>query len=211
MTHISKSVFQSAHAFKAVLLMSSVLGLSLFSQLSHAEKADSLQKANINAEYTNFAGKMSKLVLTGSVKLTRGSLLITAEQATSVRDANGALFAVLTGENGKPVTFKQKRDGGPDLWIEGKADRIEYDEKTELVKFINKAHVKYLNGKEVTDEFESAFFSYDSLNDVFIGTNSNTGKRVPGAGVVTITQQAKKAKSEKIEKTEKENQPEGKK
>jgi lipopolysaccharide export system protein LptA len=181
-------------------LKHSLLLLSLFAPMMHAyaEKADSLQRAELRAEYTIFDGKKSITTMTGHVELTRGTLIVQADRAVLSESNEKSRSFVLYGEPGGQVFFRQKRDGGPDLWLEGKADRIEYDEKTELVKFITKAHVRYLEGKRVTQEQGGEFLSYDSLNDVFIATNSSSGKHVPGGGRVTLTIEPKtETKTEK--------------
>lgn len=152
-----------------------------------AEKADSLQKAELSAEYTIFDGKKNVTTMTGHIELTRGTLIVRADRAVFSESNEKTRNFTLYGDASGQVFFRQKRDGGPDLWLEGFADRVEYDEKTELVKFITKARVRYMEGKRVTQEQEGEFLSYDSLNDVFIATNSSSGKHVPGAGRVTLT------------------------
>ena len=161
---------------------------------AYAEKADSLQKAELSAEYSIFDGKKNVTTLTGHVELTRGTLIVPAERAVFSESSEKTRNFNLYGETGGQVFFRQKRDGGPDLWLEGVADRVEYDEKTELVKFITKARVRYMEGKRITQEQDGEFLSYDSLNDVFIATNSSSGKHVPGAGRVTLTLEPKAEK-----------------
>ncbi len=152
-----------------------------------AEKADSLKKAEFSAEYTVIDGKKNTTTLSGHVELTRGSMIVQADRAVFAETSEKSRNFILYGTAGEQVFFRQKRDGGPDLWLEGFADRVEYDEKTELVKFIAKARVRYLEGKRVTQEQVGEFLSYDSLNDVFVATNSSSGKHIPGAGRVTLT------------------------
>ncbi len=162
---------------------------------AHAEKADSQKKTLINAEHTVYDGKTGTKTLAGNVELTRGTLLIKAENAVETETSDGGMVT-LSGKPGSQVFFRQKRDGGSDLWIEGSADRVEYDKKTEVVKFIAKANVRYLSQQKMTQEQNGEFLSYDSINDVFTATNSTSGKRVPGGGRVTITSEPKQAKTE---------------
>ncbi|MBR7801632.1 lipopolysaccharide transport periplasmic protein LptA [Undibacterium fentianense] len=185
------------------------LTLSIFSKLAltglvtstmlsapvYAEKADSQKKTKIDAEHTVYDGKTGTKTLTGNVELTRGTLLIRAESAveTETKDDGGSV--TLLGKNGSQVFFRQKRDGGTELWIEGSADRVEYDKKTEVVRFIAKANVRYLSESKVTQEQKGEFLSYDSINDIFTATNSASGKRVPGGGRVSITSEPKAVKT----------------
>lgn len=182
-------------AFQVAIMLCTTLPLAS----AFAEKADSLKPIDLYAEKAD--AKSNVRTLSGSVLISRGTLTIKADKAVMTEAASGYQSAVLTGAPGKQVFFRQKRDGGPDLWVEGQADRIEYDEKTELVKFISKARIKYLEGKKVTQEQEGEFLSYDSLNDVFVGTNTSSGKTVPGGGLLKITIQPKtEPKSEEQKK-----------
>lgn len=183
----------SAFKFAAVI---SLITASLLSPYVHAEKADSQKRTNISAEYTVFDGKTNTKTLTGKVELSRGTLLIRAENAVETETNDGGGNVTLSGHNGSQVFFRQKRDGGEDLWIEGSADRVEYDKKSEVVKFIAKAQVRYLTQEKITQEQNGEFLSYDSLNDVFTATNSTSGKRVPGGGKVRITSEPKPAKTD---------------
>jgi lipopolysaccharide export system protein LptA len=180
---------------KTVCVIGAIAG-SLLSLGARAEKADSRKPTNISAEYTVFDGKTNTKTLTGKVELSRGTLLIRAENAIETETSDGGGSVSLSGHNGSQVFFRQKRDGGEDLWIEGSADRVEYDKKSEVVKFIANAQVRYLSQQKITQEQNGEFLSYDSLNDVFTATNSTSGKRVPGGGKVRITSEPKQAKTD---------------
>lgn len=185
--------------FNSMKRLTSIVSMSIACILSfsaNAEKADSQKRTNISAEYTEFDGKTNTKTLKGKVELTRGTLLIRAENGVETETPDGGGAVTLSGHAGSQVFFRQKRDGGEDLWIEGLADRVEYDKKTEVVRFISKAQVRYLSQQKVTQEQNGEFLSYDSVNDVFTATNSTSGKRVPGGGRVTITSEPKEKKSD---------------
>jgi lipopolysaccharide export system protein LptA len=61
--------------------------------------------------------------------LTRGTLLMKSTKAVVKEDPEGYHVRGADSAPGKQATFRQKRDGGPDLWVEGQAERIEYDER----------------------------------------------------------------------------------
>ena len=179
-----------------------MLSLCLTMMEAFAEKADSLKKAEFKAEYSIIDGKKNITTLSGHIELTRGTLIVRADRAVATGNTDKTRNFVLHGTTSEQVFFRQKRDGGPDLWLEGAADQVEYDENTEMVKFITKARVRYLEGKRVTQEQVGEFLSYDSLNDVFVATNSSSGKHVPGAGRVTLTIEPQ-VESKIVPKTEK--------
>ncbi len=56
---------------------------------------------------------------------------------------------------GKPAYFRQKRDG--DEYVEGWAERIEYDGRADKVQMFNRASMK--NG---ADEVRGNYISYDA-------------------------------------------------
>jgi len=175
-------------------LMSSIVLLALnatFVLPAYAEKADSQKEMVIEAEHLVSDGKTNVSTATGDVIITKGTLIVRAERAIATKSPDEFQHVNLYSKPGGKITFRQKRDGGPDLWVEGESDRAEYDEKTEIVKFISRAKVRYLDGKKVTDEQEGEFLSYDSKNDVFVGTNTSNGTVVSGGGRIKLTIQPK--------------------
>ncbi|MES2151653.1 MAG: lipopolysaccharide transport periplasmic protein LptA [Pseudomonadota bacterium] len=153
--------------------------------LAFAEKADLNKKIEVTA-VSVFADDVTQVrTLTGDVQLTRGTLIMKAGKATVRTDAEGYMFAVFTADPAGLATFRQKADGG-DFWIEGQAERIEYDNKQEVVKLFSKAKLVRLEGSKTTQEFEGAFVSYDSRKENFTGENSPTGESKVGGGRVKI-------------------------
>lgn len=179
-----------------------MLGLCLPLTEACAEKADSLKRAEFSAGHSITDGKKNITTMSGHIELTRGTLIVRADRAIATGNTDKARNFVLHGTTSEQVFFRQKRDGGPDLWLEGAADQVEYDENSEMVKFISKARVRYLEGRRVTQEQAGEFLSYDSLNDVFVATNSSSGKYVPGGGRVTLTIEPQ-VESKIVPKTEK--------
>lgn len=161
------------------------LGLSLVGE-ARAEKADSKKEAIIEAGHGTTDNKTNVSKLSHGVQLTRGTLKIVADNGTSSELSDSSIHTILYGVAGAQVHFKQKRDGGKDLWIEGWCDRAEYNEKTEMVKFISNAKVRYLEGSTVTKELSGEFLAYDSKEDVFVGTNSKSGTHQDGGGKIRI-------------------------
>lgn len=154
---------------KIFQLMSTTFFIAVITSISpaHAEKADSLKTTNIKASHYGQSGNVLKLQ--GNVIVTRGTLLITSENAVYQQRDDGSTLVTLTATPSAPVFFRQKRDKGADLWMEGNANRVEYDSKTEIVTLIDKASVRYLDGKKITQSQEGDFLSYDNVNDIANG------------------------------------------
>ncbi|HEY1043605.1 MAG TPA: lipopolysaccharide transport periplasmic protein LptA [Telluria sp.] len=172
-----------------------IASLCLLSAGVHAEKADSNKPTTISAETVDIDDVSQTHILTGNVELSRGTLVMRSEKATIRETPDGWQIATLLGGDGKPATFRQKRDGGADLWVEGRAERIEYDQKTEVAKLFSKANITQLEGKRVTDEVNGEFISYDSRKEVFAVRNDASGENKPGKGRVTLILAPRKAQS----------------
>lgn len=163
-------------------LMLFMLGIAVVNGV-HAEKTDVNKPTNVEANQMAYDDVKQVNTFTGNVILTRGTLTLKADKMIVTQSPEGYQFATLFAAAGGSATFRQKRDGGPNLWIEGQAaDRIEYDSKTEVAKLFSKAKVKLLDGAKPTDEVEGEFISYDSRAEFYSVNNTPTGESKPGAG-----------------------------
>lgn len=166
------------------LLLSAALLLGVAAP-ALAEKADSYKPTNISYGSMDIDDVKQLTILLGGVKLTRGTLTMTAERAYVKQTPDGFQQVTLFGD-GKKATFRQKRDGAGDQWVEGDADRIEYEEQVELVKMFNKATIRRLEGGKQNDEVQGEFISYDSRKEFFSVRNSASGESKPGGGRGTM-------------------------
>jgi lipopolysaccharide export system protein LptA len=162
----------------------SLLSLSLSS--ARAERADSLKQAVINFDSLDVDEVTQTRILTGNVILTRGTLVMKSDRALFKESPDGYMNVTLTSGPGRVATFRQKRDGGPDLWVEGQAERIEYDERVELVKLFSKAIVKELENGRLTNELDGAYISYDNRKEVATVRNDPSGESKVGGGRGTL-------------------------
>ncbi|RXZ33978.1 lipopolysaccharide transport periplasmic protein LptA [Oxalobacteraceae bacterium CAVE-383] len=154
-------------------------------QAAHAEKADSEKPSVVDSNHMTYDDVRQVNTFTGDVVMTRGTLIMKAEKVVVTTDPDGYQFATLYAGPGKLATFRQKRDGGPDLWIEGEADRIEYDGRTEIAKLFVHAKMQRLTGVKVTDEVRGEFISYDSRAEYYSVNNSASGDSKAGGGRIT--------------------------
>ncbi len=151
---------------------------------AYAEKSDAQKPTNVEADQMVYDDVRQINTFTGNVVLTRGTLTMKASKVVVTQDPAGYQFATLYAGVGKLASFRQKRDGGENLWMEGQAERIEYDDKTEIAKLYTKAMVRRLDGTRPTDEIEGEFISYDSRTEFFSVNNTPSGTSKPGAGRV---------------------------
>lgn len=137
---------------------------------AQAERADRDKPTQIVAD--RFVGDDLKqtVVYTGSVTLTRGTLRITGERMELREDPERYRYAVVTAASGQLASFRQRRDAttpGVEEYVEGYAERIEYDERAETVKFIKRAHWRRLENGEPRDELAGNLIVYDSRNSKY--------------------------------------------
>lgn len=134
---------------------------------ARAEKADRLKPMVFTSDKQGRIDNVNQHTqLIGNVVITRGTLLLKAEQVDVRETRDGFAQAYATGKAGQPVSFRQARDV-PGEAIEGVADQLEYDTKTETVRFIGNATVRRTRGAAVTDEVTGAVIVYDSRTEVF--------------------------------------------
>jgi len=125
-----------------------------------AEKADRSKLIKIEAASNVLDQSTNVLVLEGEVVLEQGTMRITAERMRLKRDAQENIFAELFGKAGGQITFREKREGFSD-YMEGVADRAEFDDKANTLKLFSRARLK--NG---TDELTGEYIYYNSLTEV---------------------------------------------
>lgn len=163
--------------FLSLFVLAATLGGTV-----HAEKADSEKPTNVEADRMAYDDVKQVNTFSGNVVLTRGTLTMRAEKLVVSQDPAGYQYAtLLSGPNGV-ATFRQKRDAGQDQWVEGQAERIEYNGKTEIVKLFGNAKMRRLEGTKPTDEVEGEFISYDSRAEFFTVNNTATGESKQGGG-----------------------------
>jgi lipopolysaccharide export system protein LptA len=166
-----------------------LLMLGVFATRSaYAEKADSDKPTNVEADQMVYDDVKQVNTFSGNVILTRGTLIMRAHKLIVSQDPAGYQFATLLAAPGNVATFRQKRDAGPNQWIEGQAERIEYDGKAEIVKLFSNAKMRRLEGNKPTDEVEGEFISYDSRAEFFTVNNTASGNKPGGGRIKAVIQ-----------------------
>lgn len=144
-----------------------VLAAALFSMgLAHGEAADRDKPMNIEADALRYDEARQTSIFTGNVVLTKGTIIMRGVKIEVQQDAQGNQVGVLTGTSEVPGFFRQKREG-LDEWIEGEGVRIEYDSKTEIVRFDGKAVLRRYRGPQINDESRGSQIVYNSATEVF--------------------------------------------
>ena len=159
--------FRAAMPQRLPLLIASLLTAALAAGPALAEKADRLKPMVFTAEKQGrLDGVNQRTELQGNVIITQGSLVLRAEKVDVRETRDGYVQAYASGTTGQPVSFHQGRDT-PGEAIGGVADQLEYDTRTETVRFIGNATVRRTRGTAVADEVTGAVIVYDSRTEVF--------------------------------------------
>jgi lipopolysaccharide export system protein LptA len=129
---------------------------------AQAERADRSKPINLESDRMRVDDVHKTSVFEGKVVMTQGTLTIRADKVTVRQDQEGYQYG---SASGNPAAFRQKRDGANE-YIEGEADRIEYNGKLDKVEFFNHARLK----REPADEVRGNYISYDSRTEYFTVT-----------------------------------------
>ncbi|GAA4407059.1 lipopolysaccharide transport periplasmic protein LptA [Quisquiliibacterium transsilvanicum] len=174
----------------AIALISGLAG-----QPALAERADRDKPVNIEADSMQYDDAKQVNVFTGSVTLTKGTILIRADRLVLRQDAAGNQYGTA---HGNPASFRQKRDG-VEQFIVGTGQQITYDGKAETVRFEQRATLKRLERERVTDEVHGNLIVYDSRSEFFdvrSGGASAATPENPGGRVRVVIQPKQAAPAE---------------
>lgn len=123
-----------------------------------AEKADREKPINLEADRVTVDDAKQISTFEGKVVLTQGTLIIRGDRMEVRQDNQGFKEGVTWGNL---AYFRQKRDGY-DEYIEGWAERIEYDSRADKMQMFNRASMK-----KGSDEVRGNYISYDAKTEFF--------------------------------------------
>jgi len=132
---------------------------------AHAARGDADKPLNISGDkggQLDLVRQRTEWV--GNVMISRGTMLLKAERMDVRQTGDGYIQASARGEDGKPVSFRQERDV-PGEFVEGFADQVEYDSRSDTVRFVGHAVVRVLRGVVVSDELTGAVIVFDNRNE----------------------------------------------
>lgn len=170
----------SRFSFYGIIL----IGLSLISFSNHvlAEAADRDKPIDLEADSVKVDDAKQTSTYSGNVILTQGTLIIRADKLIVREDSEGFQHSTSLGN---PTTFKQKREGKNE-YMEGSAQRIEYDGRMDKVQLYTKAWVK--RGEDIV---HGDYIMYDAnaeYAEVIGGGSSAATSGTPSGRVRAIIQ-----------------------
>ena len=152
---------RGARRMAAAGLAALACGLLLCAAPARSEKADSEKPVNLEADRVTVDDVKQLAVFEGNVVLTQGTLQIRGDRMEVRQDKEGFRHGTTWGNLGNLAYFRQKREGY-DEYIEGWAERIEYDGRAEKVQMFTRAMMK-----RGDDEVRGNYISYDSQTEFY--------------------------------------------
>jgi len=130
----------------------------LLSFPAHAEKADREKPIQLEADTVTIDDIKKVSVYQGNLILSQGTMLVRADWVQVTQNAEGLDKVNATG---RPVAFRQKMDGSEEF-IEGFADRVEFDGVTRQLELIGQARLR-----RGSDELRGTQISYNANTEFF--------------------------------------------
>jgi lipopolysaccharide export system protein LptA len=168
MKYPSQSGERAGASRRAVVLLAWCLACAL---PAYAERADRTKPVNLEADRVTVEEAKQTATFEGNVILTQGTLTIRGERMIVQQDAEGFKHGAAYGNL---ASFRQKREG-VDEYIEGYAERIEYDGKADMLQMFNRAYLKKSN-----DDVRGNYISYDATTEFFRVVGGGKQAATPG-------------------------------
>ena len=176
---------QKSAADRRLRPLAGIAGLALMLLITctaHAEKADREKPISLEADKVSVDDAKQISNFEGRVVLTQGTLIIRGDHMEVRQDTQG----FKTGTTwGNLAYFRQKREGY-DEYIEGWAERIEYDSRADKMQMFNRASMK-----KGSDEVRGNYISYDANTEFFQVTGGGKQASRDNSGRVRAVLQPK--------------------
>ena len=145
------------------LVLSSALLVACFITIAHAEKADQDKPVILEAEKVSVNDVQQVYELDGQVLLTKGSILITGEKGNIKVDPEGYEYVDVQGNPESTASFRQRREGPANEFMQGRGQTVTYNAKTELLTLTGDASLKRLHNMQMLDQLRGWKIDYDDV------------------------------------------------
>ncbi len=131
---------------------------------AHAERADRDKPMLLEANKISIDDAKKVQVLEGDVIITKGTMTLKAERVVVSENHDGYQKGVAHASKGSLARFRQKLEGKNE-YVEGEAERIEYDTQREIAELFQHAWVR--SGQ---DEVRGDYIWYDAVSEKYLVT-----------------------------------------
>lgn len=154
------------HLCHATITGSLILTLSLFGN-AFAEKADQDKPIILEAEQVSVNDVQQIYDLKGQVLLIKGSIVVTGEDGHIQVDPEGYEFVDVKGSSETTASFRQRREGPADEFMQGNGTQVVYNAKTEVLTITGDASLKRLLNMQMLDQLRGWKIEYDDVKQYY--------------------------------------------
>jgi lipopolysaccharide export system protein LptA len=129
----------------------------------HAEKADQDKPIILEAEKVSANDVQQVYELDGEVLLIKGSILITGTKGNIKVDPEGYEYVDVQGNSETTASFRQRREGPANEFMQGRGKTVTYNAKTELLTLTGDASLKRLHNMQMLDHLHGWKIDYDDV------------------------------------------------
>ena len=138
--------------------------LASLAQPALAERADRDKPLQLEANRISIDDAKKIQILEGDVVVIKGTMVLRADRVVVTEDQYGFQKGVATGGKDGLARIRQKREGREE-YIDGEAERIEYNTNTEVAELFHRAWVK--SGE---DQVKGDYIWYDAISEKYLVT-----------------------------------------
>ncbi len=128
-----------------------------------AEKADQDKPIILEAEKVSVNDVLQIYDLSGQILLTKGSILITGEKGKIKVDPEGYEYVDIQGDPKSIASFRQRREGLANEFMQGRGQTVTYNAKTELLTLTGDANLRRLHNMQMLDQLHGWKIDYDDI------------------------------------------------
>lgn len=146
-----------------------VLILAFLTLPAFAERADRDKPMQLEAGRISIDDAKKIQILEGDVIVIKGTMVLKADKVVITEDKYGFQKGVATGGKDGLARIRQKREGREE-YVEGEAERIEYNTNTEVAELFHRAWVR--SGE---DQVKGDYIWYDAISEKYLVTAGKSG------------------------------------
>lgn len=137
----------------------------LIDNLAHAEKADQDKPIILEAEKVSVNDVQQIYDLKGQILLIKGSIVVTGEDGHIQVDPEGYEFVGVKGSTDATASFRQRREGPADEYMQGRGAQVTYNAKTEILTITGDASLRRSLNMQMLDQLQGWKIEYDDITE----------------------------------------------
>ncbi|QWD05456.1 organic solvent tolerance protein OstA [Polynucleobacter paneuropaeus] len=151
----------SSRFLSLISLMMVVMGAA------YAEKADQKKPLILEADKVSVNDVQQAYELQGNILLIKGSILVTGEQGNIKVDPEGYEFVTMESDQDTTASFRQRREGPANEFIQANGKNVVYNAKTEVLTITGDASMKRLLNMQMLDQLNGWKIEYDDVKQYY--------------------------------------------